>query len=167
MPAEATIWAGASVMSRSSKRTLPPEFDRTPVSTLISVVLPAPFGPMTEKMRPPGIANDTDCTARTPPKFFDRPSIARIVGVIGRCRTGGFLSSRPRAAGPSGETLFQRYAAYRGDEVSPLRASRSGRDDGTPSSAVLLQPTADDAGQAQKALGQEDQDQQHQGAEHD
>ena len=62
-----------------------------PVSTLINVVLPAPFGPMTEKMRPAGISSDTDCTACTPPKFFDRPSMARIVGVIGRA----LFSRRP------------------------------------------------------------------------
>ena len=82
MPAEATRWAGASVMSRSSKRTLPPELGRMPVSTLISVVLPAPLGPMTEKMRPAGICSDTDWTARTPPKFLDRPSIERSAGLI-------------------------------------------------------------------------------------
>jgi len=51
-----------------------------PVSILIRVVLPAPFGPMTEKMRPAGISSDTERTACTPPKFFDRPSMARIVG---------------------------------------------------------------------------------------
>ena len=80
-----------------------------PVSTLISVVLPAPLGPMTEKMRPAGIASDTDCTARTPPKFFDRPSIARRVGVMGRYHACIFLRRHttevPRRA-RSGETVM-------------------------------------------------------------
>jgi len=42
---------------------------------LRSEVLPAPFGPMMERMRPLGMSTDTSSTAVTPPKCFDTPAI--------------------------------------------------------------------------------------------
>src|SRR3954462_7483921 len=39
-----------------------------------SDVLPAPLGPMIERMRPRGTSSDTSWAAVTPPNFLDTPS---------------------------------------------------------------------------------------------
>src|SRR5215467_11167902 len=39
-----------------------------------SEVLPAPLGPMIDRMAPRGTSSDTSCTAVTPPNFFDTPA---------------------------------------------------------------------------------------------
>src|SRR5690242_9312613 len=41
---------------------------------LSSEVLPAPLGPMIDRMPPRGTSSDTSCTAVTPPNFLDTPS---------------------------------------------------------------------------------------------
>src|SRR5262249_40588620 len=46
---------------------------KTPAIRLNSVVLPAPFGPMTAKMSPDRTAKLTSCTARSPLNLFDTP----------------------------------------------------------------------------------------------
>src|SRR5262249_16081810 len=45
----------------------------TPAIRLNSVVLPAPFGPMTAKMSPDRTAKLTSCPATSPLKLFDTP----------------------------------------------------------------------------------------------
>ena len=44
----------------------------------MSVVLPAPFGPMSPSSSPSLTRSDTSDSACTPPKRTDRPSIARM-----------------------------------------------------------------------------------------
>ncbi len=49
-----------------------------PVTTLISVVFPEPFGPMTAWIFPGSIATSTCESADTPPKRFVTPRMSRI-----------------------------------------------------------------------------------------
>src|SRR5207245_2290710 len=53
-----------------SSRTLPPSARRCPEMRLMSVVLPAPFGPMSPKACPAATARSTRSTAWTPPKVL-------------------------------------------------------------------------------------------------
>ena len=50
----------------------PASADSTPFSTLNSVVLPAPFGPMMPRISPSAIEKLTSLTAFRPPKARDR-----------------------------------------------------------------------------------------------
>src|SRR2546426_5699966 len=52
-----------------------------PVIRLNSVVLPAPFGPITEWIVPSLIVKETSCTALTPPKVLDKRLTSSISGV--------------------------------------------------------------------------------------
>jgi hypothetical protein len=54
------------VMSRPAKRTLPPSGGTTPEMQLNSVVLPAPFGPISPVMRRASTARRTPASACTP-----------------------------------------------------------------------------------------------------
>src|SRR5580704_2581305 len=49
----------------------------TPVSRLITVVLPAPFGPINACRAPFSIDNETSCAATMPPKRFSSPIVSR------------------------------------------------------------------------------------------
>src|SRR5215475_16146590 len=55
-------------MSRPTSDTLPESGARWPVSWLISVVLPAPFGPMMACSSPLATSSETWSVARMPPK---------------------------------------------------------------------------------------------------
>src|SRR5262245_22018532 len=68
---------GSAVMSRPSKRTAPESGAISPVSCPISVLLPAPFGPMMACSSPGGMASEMPSEATTPPKRLVRLSIAR------------------------------------------------------------------------------------------
>src|ERR1051325_1610317 len=48
---------------------------------LSTVVLPAPFGPMTDMISPRGTSNATLVTAWTPPKDFETSWISRIASL--------------------------------------------------------------------------------------
>src|SRR5689334_16214181 len=62
-------WAGRPVRSSFSSQARP-DWNRTyPVMTLTSVVLPAPFGPISPCIDPFSTSSDTPSTARTPPKW--------------------------------------------------------------------------------------------------
>ena len=56
-----------------SKRMSPASGLNTPAMRLNSVVLPAPFGPMTAKISPGATASDTSSTATSPRKRFVTP----------------------------------------------------------------------------------------------
>src|SRR5262245_10768040 len=69
--------SGACPSMRSPAKVMVPSLGaNTPAIMLNSVVLPAPFGPITAKMAPSGTAKLTSCTARRPEKFFDTPEIS-------------------------------------------------------------------------------------------
>src|SRR5436189_1933143 len=63
-------------MSSPPKRIRPDCDESSPVNCPISVVLPAPFGPMMACSSPCGTASMTSSEAITPPKRLVSPSIA-------------------------------------------------------------------------------------------
>src|SRR5712691_106091 len=64
-------------MRAPAKRIVPSSGGNAPAIILNSVVLPAPFGPITAKIAPSGTVKLTSWTARTPLKRFDRPCTSR------------------------------------------------------------------------------------------
>ena len=70
-------------MSRPSSMMRPAVGLSTPVSRLITVVLPAPFGPISAWRAPFSTASETSCAATMPPKRFSRPMVSRIAIVQG------------------------------------------------------------------------------------
>src|SRR6185369_17868290 len=71
-------------MSRPSKRTAPESGAISPVSCPISVLLPAPFGPMMACSSPGGMASEMLSEATTPPKRLVSSSIARSASATAR-----------------------------------------------------------------------------------
>src|SRR3954463_12103409 len=86
-------------MSRSERRTVPALALSSPERRLISVDLPAPFGPMTAWISPTWTSSDTPATARSPPKRFSRPRAASatsgMAGLADRECLGGPPSRHP------------------------------------------------------------------------
>src|SRR5215510_4512187 len=80
---------------------------RKPVTMANSVVLPAPFGPISAVMRPASAVNDAPSTASRPPKRFDTASTRRSGSAMGTLRCD---DPRPRPA-QAGEQAG--YAAWR------------------------------------------------------
>ncbi len=66
MPARTRASTGVRATSRPWNRTVPPPAC-TPMMALSSVVLPAPFGPMTVMICPVSTRTETPCSALTPP----------------------------------------------------------------------------------------------------
>src|SRR5262249_3739964 len=66
---------------RPAKARRPESGAISPVSSPISVVLPAPFGPMTACSSPAGTLSVMSSDATTPPKRLVRPSIVRSASV--------------------------------------------------------------------------------------
>ena len=77
MPSAVRRWLAQLVMSSPLSRTSPELAGNTPVTTLNSVVLPAPFGPMIALRSPGKMLMLTSWTARNPPKLLDRPFSSR------------------------------------------------------------------------------------------
>ena len=82
MPSLVILSGRVRLMSRSSNRIRPEVGLYSPVSMLKSVVLPAPFGPMTETIERSGTSSDTSATAVSPPNTLttfsdphDRPAL--------------------------------------------------------------------------------------------
>ena len=88
MPLRATLCAGASVMSVDLKCMVPDDTVKTPVMRFISVVFPAPLGPMSPVTRPGGTSMVTSDTAATPPKCFETLLMVRLVTGSLPCRFG-------------------------------------------------------------------------------
>src|SRR5512144_940568 len=71
----------------------PPDTARSPESRLISVVLPAPFGPSTACTLPRSSASTTSRTAASPPKRRDNASVRNTTSFI-----AGTADQRPAEA---------------------------------------------------------------------
>src|SRR5256885_12226254 len=80
--------ASSAVTSRPPKRMVPASGRRSPASSAMSVVLPAPFGPMTAWVSPSGTARSTPSVARRPPNLFASPRIARSGSATARSGLG-------------------------------------------------------------------------------
>ena len=100
----------------AGERDGPPFGGNTPAIMLNSVVLPAPFGPITAKITPCGTANDTSATARSPLKFLvtlatsssAAISALRPVFAIVLCASSRWSRPSLRASGgqmPSGSSI--------------------------------------------------------------
>src|SRR5437879_1248352 len=72
-PRRARAGAESAVTSSPAKSTRPRSGSRLPASWPISVVLPAPFGPMIACVSPSRISRSTSSLARSAPKLFVRP----------------------------------------------------------------------------------------------
>src|SRR5260221_989955 len=76
MPRRAS-WSGRMrVTSAPAKVIAPPSARKWPEIRLISVVFPAPFGPISPNTMPWGTARSTAFTATTPPNRFVRPTVS-------------------------------------------------------------------------------------------
>src|SRR5205823_9533443 len=81
-PRAAIWWAGRPSMRWSPSRMVPPPGRKRPETTLSSVVLPAPFGPMRPWTSPSPTVKVTPSRARTPPKA--RSTFSTQSGTCGR-----------------------------------------------------------------------------------
>ena len=84
--------------SRPPKRILPEDGRYTPVIRLNSVVLPAPFGPITPTILPGSTVNVTLCSACTPPKLT--PKVLHLEQRMPA--SSAHVDLRPSAAGAAG-----------------------------------------------------------------
>src|SRR3954451_10814136 len=92
-------------MSSPSSRMRPADGRSTPVSRLITVVLPAPFGPIRAWRAPCSILSETPATAAMPPKCFSRPTVSSATGMSAsllRQPFPAFLRQRRRTRGGGG-----------------------------------------------------------------
>src|SRR5271168_4800162 len=98
MPSRTRSCGTTAVISLPSRIMLPAVGLSTPVSKLITVVLPAPFGPIKAWRAPFSIDSETSCAATMPPKRFSRPIVSRIG-----------MASTPlrRSAANGGRTLYE------------------------------------------------------------
>src|SRR3974377_347406 len=67
----------------------PPVGRTPPVSRLINVVLPAPFGPIKACRAPFSIRNETSLLATKPVKRFVRPIVSSTTGIVSALRSAG------------------------------------------------------------------------------
>src|SRR6266478_8132051 len=82
-PRRARAGAGSDVMSSPAKRTRPRSGRRSPASWLISVVLPAPFGPMMAWVSPSRISRLISSHASSAPKLLVRPlTSSRVLFIL-------------------------------------------------------------------------------------
>src|SRR5262245_19666724 len=84
---------------------------------LSSEVLPAPFGPMIEAMRPRSTATETSSTARTPPNRFDTPLTVRMTSSAADC---AMLSRLPPITRRHMQHRYGRYDADASKRMQPL-----------------------------------------------
>src|ERR1700750_2251511 len=60
-----------------------------------SVVLPAPFGPISAVTRPASALNDASVSAASPPKRFDKPSTLRSASAMRVLRRRDLAAGQP------------------------------------------------------------------------
>src|SRR5262249_3959922 len=123
---------GALWIALPSSQTSPPSAVRLPATVLKSVLLPAPFGPMSPVMLPAAIVKLTLSTARTPPNAFTRSFTSRSAADTSTLSADlreqrSYLLDRPhRQRGDL--TIFDAPDQHRPDDVAGLiELQRSGR----------------------------------------
>src|SRR5262249_12491193 len=90
MPMRMRSWGGKAVTSSPKNRTRPRVAAKSPVTTLNSVVLPAPLAPMTARRSPAATENETSSIARRAPNGGGPPPTTRAP------REPGGDATRPR-----------------------------------------------------------------------
>src|ERR1700716_3597841 len=88
-PRLARLLAGSAGMSSPAKRVPPASGRRLPASCAISVVLPAPFGPMTACVSPSSTSSSMPALARKAPKLLYRACTSRRFLFIGTEKHSG------------------------------------------------------------------------------
>src|SRR5713101_1812117 len=114
-------------MSWPSSRMRPAEGRSTPVSRLITVVLPAPFGPIKAWWAPFSIMSETPLTAAMPPKCFSTPVVSSAIGI---CSTSLAGRSREASGGRrrAGDRPFGQRARKAGPQPDALAADEHNGD---------------------------------------
>src|SRR5919198_4174093 len=73
MPSCSRLWVGRRARSSPRKRSVPAVGANRPAIRFTVVLLPEPFGPMSPMISPSATARSRLSTARTPPKWRERP----------------------------------------------------------------------------------------------
>ena len=89
----------------------------TPVSRLITVVLPAPLGPISAWRAPFSIASDTPLTAAMPPKCLSRPVVSSTTGMVSALRRRS-CDAQCRNAGADGRARARARRRSRADALA-------------------------------------------------
>src|SRR5258705_13985188 len=111
------------VMSRPPNWIAPALAGRSPEITLISVVLPAPFGPSTACRRPRCSSRSTSLTAFNPPKRRDNPRVDNTASLIARCPDERALEPR-RDAGEASRQEDHQQDDRAPEQQRPVRGDR-------------------------------------------
>src|SRR5512139_1181618 len=88
MPRAAMTWLGSPSMRRPSSVMDPAVGGMSPETRLRSVVLPAPFGPMSPCTSPASTRREAPSTAASPPKVRRTPSSSSSTGLPPRPQPG-------------------------------------------------------------------------------
>ena len=94
---------------------------------LSSEVLPAPFGPMMETMRPLGMSSDTSSTAVTPPKRLPTPATESWTAAALICWEAGVKFISPPLTSGRWADAHERHGASRPASTNPPRSHCSVR----------------------------------------
>src|SRR5690348_698727 len=100
MPRRHTSSDASRSMREPAKVMVPESGANTPAIRLNSVVLPAPFGPITAKIAPSGTAKLTSATARRPWKFFETSVTSRSPAISLLRRFAALQAQHPRDRRP-------------------------------------------------------------------
>src|SRR5215470_5891186 len=87
-PLCARAGADSRVTSSPAKRTVPRSGRTSPASWPISVVFPAPFGPMIAWVSPRRTSRSMPSLARSAPKRFTKPRISRMLIMLAQHQAG-------------------------------------------------------------------------------
>src|SRR5215472_817606 len=87
-PLRARAGADSRVMSSPAKRTSPRSGRTSPASWPISVVFPAPFGPMIACVSPRRTSRSMPSLARSAPKRFTKLRISRMLIMLAQHQAG-------------------------------------------------------------------------------
>ena len=136
------------VMSLPSKRTVPLSERWLPVMRLKTVVLPAPFGPMSPTMVPSSTSKETSFTALSPPKDLVRSADpSRLMGLPLPFRASGKrVGPRPRGRMPSVRTIIMTTMAA--PKISMRASAKSRKTSGQAHDEDRPQQHAGDASRA-------------------
>src|SRR5581483_8505325 len=111
IPARLRRHAGQRVISAPAKRMAPESGKNSPANCAISVVLPAPFGPITACISPGMTANVTSASATTPPKRLLRPWI---------CNSGSATFERLQNSGDTAARIEHNRYQQRSENDLPM-----------------------------------------------
>src|ERR1700748_3615953 len=122
MPRRQTSSGGSPSMRPPWNAMAPSSGANTPAIRLNSVVLPAPFGPITAKIEPCGTEKLTPATARSPWKFFVTPSTSRSAAMSHLRRLAPLQAQQARDRRPDA-VRQQHHDQQKADAIEQLRGA--------------------------------------------